>query len=287
MSPPQASISHVSDTAHWVAYYRALESERPDALFKDRFARALAGARGEAIARGMQGGLAGGWPMVVRTKFMDDLIEAAAARGEIDTVLNLAAGLDARPYRLALPKELRWIEVDLPDMIAHKQTVLGSETPVCALESVALDLADVPARRALFDRVGAAGRHVLVVSEGLLIYLAPEAVGALADDLHRAPGMEQWLIDLASPALLKMMMRTWGKRVATGAPFLFAPADGVRFFEPHGFREEKFLSIWEGALQFNRKPPMAWLWRMAGFFSPPKRKEEVRRFSGVVLLRRT
>jgi hypothetical protein len=46
-------------------------------------------------------------------------------------------------------------------------------------------------------------------------------------------------------------------------------------------------SIWEGALQLNRKPPMAWLRRMAGFFSPPKRKEEIRRFSGVVLLRRT
>jgi methyltransferase (TIGR00027 family) len=287
MAQPRASISHVSDTAHWVAYYRALESERPDALFHDRHARQLAGPSGEAIARGMQGGLAGGWPLVVRTKLMDEIIEGFAARGEIDTVLNLAAGLDARPYRLKLPRELRWVEVDLPEMITFKRSVLRKEAPVCALESVELDLIDVTSRRALFARVGAPGRHVLVISEGLLIYLSPEAVGGLADDLARAPGIRRWLIDLASPALLKMMSRTWGKRVSEGgAPFLFAPEEGVNFFARHGFREEAFFSIWEGALRFNRKPPMAWLWRMAGFFSPPKRKEEIKRFSGVVLLRR-
>jgi methyltransferase (TIGR00027 family) len=284
----RATISHVSDTAMWVAFYRALESERPDALFRDRFARGLSGAKGEEIARAMQGGVAGGWPIVVRTKLMDGVIEGAAASGEIDTVLNLAAGLDARPWRLTLPKELLWIEVDLPAMIAHKRAVIGDEPPACTVESVALDLSDVPARRALFERVGIPGRRVLVVTEGLLIYLTPEAVAALSDDLARAPGIAQWMLDLASPALLRMMAKSWGKTVAAGgAPFLFAPEAGVRFFEPHGFRETLFLSIWEGALRLNRKPPMAWLWRIAGFFAPPGRKDEIKRFSGVVLLRRT
>ena len=282
------TIDNVSDTAHWVAFYRALESERPDALFHDRHARTLAGPRGEAIARGMQGGLQGGWPIVVRTRIMDDVIEGLAGRGEIDTVLNLAAGLDTRPYRLKLPKELRWIEVDLPGVIDFKRGVLATDVPVCALESVTIDLADVPARRALFARVGAAGRRVLVVSEGLLIYLAPEAVAALADDLSAQPGMERWLIDLASPALLKMIEKTWGKRVAAGgAPFKFGPVEGVAFFAPHGFREEAFHSIWEGALRWNRKPPMAWLWRIMGIFASAKKKEEIKRFSGVALLRRT
>lgn len=41
-------ISHVSDTAHWVAVYRAMETERPDAIFRDPYARRLAGARGDA-----------------------------------------------------------------------------------------------------------------------------------------------------------------------------------------------------------------------------------------------
>jgi methyltransferase (TIGR00027 family) len=281
-------IQNVSDTAHWVAFYRAVESDRPDALFHDRHARALAGPRGEAIARGMEGGAMGGWPIVVRTKIMDDEIERLAAAAEIDTVLNLAAGLDARPYRLKLPPALQWIEVDLPPMIEFKRGVLASDTPVCALESVAMDLVDVSARRALFQRVGAAGRRVLVVAEGLLIYLDDAAVAGLADDLHAAPGLERWLVDLASPALLKMLEKRWGRRVAEGgAPFRFGPAAGTAFFAPHGFREEAFHSLWEGAIRWNRKPPMAWIWQVASRFASARKKEEIRRFSGIVLLHRT
>ena len=136
MTSSSGDITHVSDTAHWVAYYRALESERPDALFRDRHARELAGPKGRAIAESMSSmrGSAGAWPMVVRTKLMDDAIERAVREGEVDTVLNLAAGLDARPYRLALPLSLRWIEVDLPPMIEYKRTILGRDSPVCALE---------------------------------------------------------------------------------------------------------------------------------------------------------
>ena len=42
-------IRDVTDTARWVAYYRAMENERPDAIFRDPFAKALAGEEGEAI----------------------------------------------------------------------------------------------------------------------------------------------------------------------------------------------------------------------------------------------
>jgi O-methyltransferase involved in polyketide biosynthesis len=35
-------------------------------------------------------------------------------------MVNLCAGLDARPYRMTLPSPLQWIEVDLPDLLAYK-----------------------------------------------------------------------------------------------------------------------------------------------------------------------
>jgi len=47
-------IEHISDTARWVAYYRAMETERPDAIFSDPFARRLAGLKGEEIVRTMR-----------------------------------------------------------------------------------------------------------------------------------------------------------------------------------------------------------------------------------------
>ena len=148
-------ISHVSDTARWVAVYRANETDRPDAVFKDPYARRLAGERGEAIVRGMPDGLRMSWPMVVRTAVMDEIIMRCIRQDGVDCVMNLAAGLDARPWRLDLPAELRWIDVDHPVMIDLKLTELANETARCRYEGVRLDLADAQARSGLFDRVGA------------------------------------------------------------------------------------------------------------------------------------
>ncbi|HZE75259.1 MAG TPA: class I SAM-dependent methyltransferase [Gemmatimonadales bacterium] len=288
MSPASGAIQHVSDTARWVALYRAMESERPDALFHDPYARILAGERAEHILASLPKARTWAWPMVVRTAVMDEMIRQAVERDGVDTVLNLAAGLDARPYRLALPPELRWIEVDFPDVIAYKQEQMAGAKPVCTLEQVGLDLTEIPRRQGLFAGIGSASKQVLVVSEGLLIYLSREQVGALAQDLAAPPTFRRWLIDLAGPRILKMMEKTWGRAVAAGnAPFQFAPAEGTRFFDDHGWTEAEFRSMWEEANRLHRaEVPFAWLWRLLGRVSSAKRREETRRMSGMVLLRR-
>ena len=287
LSDAPATIEHVSDTARWVALYRAMESERTDALFHDPYARRLAGKRGEQVLAGMPKGKAFAWPMIVRTAVMDELILRAIERDNVDTVLNLAAGLDTRPYRLPLPPSLRWIEVDFPDVVAYKKEQLAGERPVCALEHVGVDLTDQDRRRALFARVGSLARQVLVVSEGLLIYLAPEQVATLAADLASPSTFRWWLIDLASPGLLKMIEKSWGPILAAGnAPFRFAPAEGTRFFEPHGWREAEFRSTWDESIRLKRSMRGAWFWSLIGRFMPKAKREEGRRFSGIVMLQR-
>src|SRR5256884_5744121 len=121
VSDASGTIQHVSDTARWVALYRAMESERPDALFHDPFARKLAGERGERILASMRKGRAWAWPMIVRTAVMDELILRAIQRHGVGTWLNLAAGLDTLPYRLPLPPAPRPAEAEFPDVIAYKQ----------------------------------------------------------------------------------------------------------------------------------------------------------------------
>ena len=111
-----AIIEHISDTARWVAMYRAMETDRPDAHFRDPLARTLAGERGAAILRGMPDGESTAWPMIVRTAVFDEMILKAIRERGVKVVVNLAAGLDARPYRLDLSSNLEWIEVDLPAM---------------------------------------------------------------------------------------------------------------------------------------------------------------------------
>jgi methyltransferase (TIGR00027 family) len=284
---PEELIRDVSDTALWVAIYRAEESERKDAIFRDPYARRLAGERGRRIAASVPAGQAWGWPMVVRTKVFDDLVLRAVRAEGIETVLNLAAGLDCRPWRLDLPAATRWIDVDMPGMLAYKQQGLAGEVPRCAYRAHAADLRDADARRALFAEVGATAHRVLVVSEGLLIYLEPHDVGALAEDLARQPSFERWLLDLASPALLAMLAkRLRGPIGLENAPFRFAPAEGTAFFAPRGWREREYLSTMTEAERLKRTFPFAWFWKLLMPFMPAARREAFKRFSGFVVLER-
>jgi methyltransferase (TIGR00027 family) len=111
------AIEDISDTALWVAAFRAMETERSDAIFHDPYARRLAGPRGEEIVKDMGLSQASAAAMVVRTAVFDEIILDVVSRGQVDLVANLAAALDTRPWRLPLPSSLRWVDVDLPGIL--------------------------------------------------------------------------------------------------------------------------------------------------------------------------
>lgn len=283
-----STIENISDTARWVALYRALESDRPDAHFHDPFARELAGPRGEAIAKAMPAFRSGLWPMVVRTCVFDELLLRAIKQDGVDTVVNLAAGLDARPWRMSLPPTTRWIDVDLPDILAYKQRVLTGRRPGCAYQAEALDLRDEPGRRALFERVGRDSRRAIILTEGLLIYLTPAEVGSLASDLHAPRSFRWWIIDIVSPKLLRMLRKRWAKSLEAGnANLQFAPSEGTEFFKPHGWKEIEFRSTWDESRRLRREMPLAGFWRLLSRFSPEAKRREISRMGGNVLLERT
>jgi len=277
-------IRNISDTARWAAVYRAQESERADALFRDPHARKLAGDRGEQIAASMTMHNRNAWSWVMRTYVFDQYIERMLGAG-VDMVLNLAAGLDARPYRMPLPPTLRWIEVDLPELLAYKEEILRGEKPRCALERVPLDLSDVSKRRALFEQVGAAAERVLVLSEGLLLYLAAEDVGVLATDLTRSPSFRYWALDVVSPGLLQMLRTQGGgsELERAGAPFKFAPPEGPAFFNRFGWRPLEVRSTFKAASRTGRLP---WSLKIFGLFPESNGRQGKRPWSGLCLMSR-
>lgn len=281
-------IEHISDTARWVAVYRAIETERRDAIFLDPFARALAGPRGAAIDREMGKDGATASAVVVRTAVFDELILELARSGRIDVVVNLAAGLDARPWRLPLPPSLRWVDVDLPTILEYKRQVLRGAEPSCPYEAVGADLTDATSRDGLFARLGEAASNALVITEGLLIYLETDQAAALARDLGAVAGFRHWLLDLASPELLRIMNRNWGAAMERGgAPFRFAPEAGTAFFRPFGWREAQHRTFWDESHRLRREPRLTWLWRLMSRFAPPERREAVRQMKTFVLLERS
>jgi methyltransferase (TIGR00027 family) len=251
--PAEPLIRNISDTALWVAVYRARETERQDALFHDPFARKLAGERGEQIAKGMEAGQRYEWPYIARTLRFDQIITEQVKQGT-DMVINLAAGLDTRPYRMDLPPSLQWVEVDLPGMIDYKEEILGREKPRCTLERVRLDLADIAGRRALFQKLGSSARRVLVVTEGLLVYLTRDEVSALGRDLAAQASFRDWAIDLCSPGLLKMLQKNLGALSEAGSPLKFGPEEGPEFFLPSGWKAVEVYSMLKTAARIKRLP---------------------------------
>lgn len=276
-------IRNVSDTALWVAIYRAMESERPDRLFNDPHARRLGGARGKAIVRAIPHGRASAWPMVVRTAVMDEIV-LRCVRQDVVSVLNLAAGLDTRPWRLDLPKSLHWLHVDMPDMIDHFRMHMANETPRCEVEFAAVDLRDAVARRELFDRAASHG-PMLVITEGLLIYLTEADAASLARELHATANARWWLADIGTPLLRQFMERQrWRSSLLQGnAPLQFFPEQGTAFFEPCGWREAEFRSTWDESFRLDRTMRFGRIFALLSRLQPERQRLAVRRMSGIVL----
>lgn len=282
MNEADALVRNISDTAHWVAYFRALETERPDALFHDPYAARLAGERGIQIANTLPEGNKHDWAWAARTYLFDSFLSREIETGA-DLVVNLAAGLDARPYRMDLPPTLQWIEVDVAEIISYKEEILATDRPRCQLERIHLDLSNLEARRTLFAELDCRATKIVVLTEGLLIYLATEEVSSLAKDLAAGCHYDSWIIDLASAGQLRSMQRTTGRQLSkAGAAFKFGPTEGPGFFVPYGWEVKDVQGLLKTAAQFKR-PPI----ELLSLLPEPKHVSGVYPWSGVCLLERS
>jgi methyltransferase (TIGR00027 family) len=281
MAEASPVVRNISDTALWAAYFRGEETKRKDAIFRDPYAERLEGGRGTEIAKTIPEGQAHAWAWVARTYLFDQFIRQEIDSGS-DLIVNCAAGLDARPYRMELPPSLQWVELDLPGILAYKEEILANEKPRCALERIRIDLARVDERRGVLEAVARKGKKALILTEGLLVYLAAEEVASLARDLAAVNSFHRWISDLHSPGLLQMMQKRTGKALEkAGAPFRFGPAEGPGFFRPYAWEPVHVEGLLKTATRFGR-PPL--LLRLLSRLPESKGPQGKRPWSGVCVL---
>lgn len=286
MTRDDGTIHHVSDTALWVAYYRAQESERPDALFHDPYAKVLVGDRGEQIAKKMQAtSQYTRWILAIRTYIIDQFIQKLVAEG-VETVLNLGAGLDTRPYRMQLPASLHWVEVDYPHMIDHKEKVLAAEKSRCQLERVRLDLADRGIRREFLANIASKSKKVLVLTEGVLPYLTEAQVTDLGKDLYDHEVFQFWIAEYFSPQSAAYLKDPKRMRQMRNAPFLFFPEDWFKFFKDMGWVQREIKYLGEESVKLNRKIPGPWWVFIFKLFLNKEQAQKHLQMMGYVLFRR-
>jgi len=284
MKPPRyadGAIRSVADTALWMAAVRANEGLRADAVFQDRLGSILAEERGRSIARSFSRQAMLAWGVVARTSAIDRLIAEVLHNG-VDTVLNLGAGMDTRPYRMDLPPHTRWVEIDLPEIVETKNATLAAYTPACRLERIGMDLLDRASRSEFFSRHAAGANHVLVITEGVVSYFCNDEVALLAKELFAMPSIAGWIQDFDN-AGMRPQPRGWAKRLGA-APFQFRVKNWFEFFQQYGWRARKLISNWEESERNYRPYPLDFPFGLILRALPKEMSRKILSLSGAVLM---
>jgi methyltransferase (TIGR00027 family) len=203
-------VSNVGLTALGVAAARAVETGREGALIRDPFAEPFVRAANPprpmpTTPRELDTASEHwGWMadfLGVRSRYFDEYFATASGAG-IRQVVLLAAGLDARAFRLDWPDGTRLFEVDHPKVLEFKNQVLAERDarPTCERHVVDADLRE-NWTKALTDAGFTPDTPTAWLVEGLTPYLPAAAEQQLFTEVDRlsAPGSQigvEWLNDI-------------------------------------------------------------------------------------------
>jgi len=239
-----ASLSGVGQTARLVAAVRAVETESSTPLFIDPYARYLAGEDGftsfETVTTRLTTIGASGFVarLAIRTRYFDETLMTAISQG-IKQLVILAAGFDARAFRLEFPKDLTLWELDRQEIFDLKESILREigAIPTCQRHLVPVDLRDEwpdVLCQAGFDPT----KPTAFLVEGLLVYLEEPHVHTLLGRIGAIASSGSWLgTDVVGTELMEHEpMRPQIEWLAEmGSPWIFSTLDPEGLLSAHGW----------------------------------------------------
>lgn len=167
--------------------------------------------------------------VAVRARQFDRWIISFLAAHPRSTVLHLACGLDSRSQRLDWRDEVRWIDVDLPEVIALRRQVLPESLPGREYQLVAASVTD----ESWLEDIPA-DRPTAVVMEGLLSYLMEDDVKALLSRLVNHLREGELMFECVNPTVLSSLRKGHVEAVErTGAEFHWAVEDPKELEDVH------------------------------------------------------
>ncbi|WP_437190617.1 class I SAM-dependent methyltransferase [Planctomicrobium sp. SH527] len=167
-------LTGVKQTLFITLLAKAAESQLPDSLLHDEFARRAANELDidtTKIRLPHDGKIA----IAVRAKILDDWTRQFLNRYSDATVLHLGCGLDSRFYRLGAPATVRWFNVDFPDVIQMREQLYPDRPGVQSISASITEpgwLQLIPVDRPIF-----------VLSEGVFPYFHATEVQQLFDGI--------------------------------------------------------------------------------------------------------
>ncbi len=175
-------------------HLHALDAQEPEPILGDTHAAQVL-AQVEYDQRQLAG-LTGNEELIVeRARMIDDRVRAFLATHPGTTVAHLGCGLDSRSSRLDLSSTARWLDIDLPEVAELRRSLYPPRDGVEILAASATE-------QDWWDAVAGAS-PLLVVAEGLVMYLPAAEVDALLDRAERWPGGGAMVLDGVAPWVVR------------------------------------------------------------------------------------
>lgn len=224
------------------------DAEAPQSVCGDTYARLFMNEEGLRILSAFDEEVQPNAGNVARHRIIDDILRRELTADSSLNVIIIGAGFDSRAYRL---NGGTWIELDEPQVIAYKEERLPVSRCANELRRIAVDFSTESLEEKLAPF--AQGERVLVVLEGVLMYLDEGAIRGLLLSLRRLFPRHTLVCDLINRRFFEKYGRKIHQKVADlGASFRFTVDDPKLVFLESGYRLADKISIVEKSVEFQR-----------------------------------
>jgi len=245
----------VSRTAFYCGAVRMWDAEAPEPICGDQFARVFMTDEAREFVEPFRESFYPNATNVARHRVIDDLLRAHLAADPSRRVIVIGAGFDTRAYRLPGG---RWVELDEPQVIDHKEPRLPAGSAPNPLERIPIDFAT----ERLADKLAPfrADRSVTVVVEGVTMYLTRAQLEGLLDTLAEIFPRHSLICDMFTATFIRRYGARLKQRLTDiGATFGDLFDDPEPLFRTRGYRPVKVISIVREARRLGAIPIPLWL----------------------------
>ncbi|HEU4510745.1 MAG TPA: class I SAM-dependent methyltransferase, partial [Pyrinomonadaceae bacterium] len=186
---------------------------------------------------------------VARHRIIDDLLRRELQSNHDLSVVIIGAGFDSRAYRL---NGGTWVELDEPQVITYKNERLPASQSSNPLHRIAIDFST----DSLEEKLASFARRspVVVVIEGVFMYLEEDTIKQLLETLHRLFPRHKLICDLMNRRFFEKYGRTIHEKLTgMGATFRFTADSPEDVFVKSGYERIGKISIVEKSMEFESR----------------------------------
>lgn len=242
----------ISLTAFYCCGVRMRDAESDKPVCGDVYAKTFMNEDGLRVLEQFKNETGPNSSNVARHRIIDDILRQELRAHPDLRVVIIGAGFDSRAYRLSGGT---WVELDEPQVIAYKDERLPVSACKNELRRIPIAFANESLEQKLSSVSGSG--PVVVVIEGVLIYLEEETIRQLLQTLRHVFPQHKLVCDLMTRKFFQKYGRTIHEKLrALGAFITVANDNPEAIFLSSGYERVAWFSMVEKSMEYeSRKVP--------------------------------